>query len=191
MYKKLFIIKLLIVAYIWVPTIVFAQEALWLRYPTISPDGSSMVFGYQGNLYKVPASGGQATPLTVGQSHSMMPVWSRDGQWIAFADDRHGNFDVFVMPSAGGQATRLTYNSANDFPYDFSADDGAVYFGSTRQAPATSVRFPSITLFQNVYQVPVKGGRAKLVSAAGMDFAKLSPNGQQMVFQDRKGGEDP
>lgn len=182
--------KLLVTACLLVPILLSAQEALWLRYPSISPDGTSIVFGYKGNLYKVAATGGDATPLTVGESHSMMPIWSRDGQSIAFANNRHGNFDVFVMPANGGQATRLTYNSADDYPYDFTADNASVYFGSARQAPAASVRFPSIRLFQNVYQVPTNGGRAKLVSAAGMDHAKLSPNGKQLVFQDRKGYED-
>lgn len=183
--------KLALAACLSLPAALSAQEALWLRYPSISPDGTSIVFGYQGNLYKVASTGGNATPLTVGESHSMMPIWSRDGKSIAFANNRHGNFDVFLMPANGGQATRLTYNSADDYPYDFTVDNGSVFFGSARQAPAASVRFPSIRLFQNVYQVPVKGGRAKLISAAGMDHAKLSPNGKQLVFQDRKGYEDP
>jgi len=35
-----------------------------------------------------------------------MPVWSRDGRQIAFASDRYGNFDVFVIPAEGGEARR-------------------------------------------------------------------------------------
>ncbi|WP_134091823.1 S41 family peptidase [Olivibacter sp. XZL3] len=167
------------------------DEALWLRYPAISPDGKTIVFGYQGNLYSVSANGGVAKALTVGNSHSMMPVWSRDGQFIAFANDRNGNFDVYIMPASGGKSTRLTYNSANDFPYDFNPDNSEVIFGSSRQAPAESARFPSLRLFQNLYRVNVKGGRAILVSAAGVENAHFNKDGSLLIFQDRKGYEDP
>src|SRR6478752_1704175 len=144
-------------------------NALWLRYPSISPDGKTIVFGYKGDLYRVDAAGGTAAPLTIHEAHDMMPVWSHDGKSIAFASDRYGNFDVFVMPATGGAPVRLTVNSANDYPYDFSRDNSQVLFGSGKNAPAASVRFPSPRLFRNLYQVPVKGGRPLLVSAAGMD----------------------
>ena len=80
-----------------------AQEApLWLRYPAISPDGKTVAFGYKGDIYRVDAAGGVAVPLTIHEAHDMMPVWSRDGKTIAFASDRHGNFDVYTMPATGG-----------------------------------------------------------------------------------------
>jgi len=64
-----------------------------------------VVFSYHGNLWKVPATGGTAEPLTVSDAHNTMPVWSPDGTKIAFASDRYGNFDVFVMPAEGGEAS--------------------------------------------------------------------------------------
>lgn len=84
----------------------FAQNnPSWLRYPAISPDGKSIAFGYKGDIYLVAAGGGIAAPLTIHDAHDMMPVWSRDGKSIAFASDRHGNFDVFVMPATGGHSS--------------------------------------------------------------------------------------
>ncbi len=168
-----------------------AQEnALWLRNPAISPDGKTIVFGYKGDLYKVDAKGGDAVPLTIHEAHDMMPVWSHDGKSIAFASNRHGNFDVFVMPVTGGTPLRLTYNSFSDYPYDFAPGDSAVLFTSGRNAPAESVRFSSPRLFLNLYKVPVTGGRALLVSAAGMQYAHYNGKGTQIVFEDRKGYED-
>ena len=75
-----------------------AERGLWMRYPAISPDGRSIAFSYRGNLWKVAATGGIAMPLTLGASHNTGPVWSPDGSRIAFASDRNGNMDVFVMP---------------------------------------------------------------------------------------------
>ena len=61
------------------------EEALWLRYPAISPDGNTIVFSYKGDLFTVPTEGGVAYPLTLNEGRDFMPVWSHDGTQIAFA----------------------------------------------------------------------------------------------------------
>src|SRR5215212_6658280 len=170
----------------------FAQQTpLWMRYPAISPDGKNIVFSYKGDLYKVSSSGGDAYPLTLHEAHDFMPVWSRDGKWIAFASDRYGNFDVYLMPAAGGEAKRLTYHSANDVPYDFTPDGKSVLFGTNRNDVYTSARFPQRGLFQKLYKVPVEGGRSVMFLSAGSEFAKFNSKGDKLIFQDRKGYEDP
>jgi Tol biopolymer transport system component len=169
----------------------YAQNnALWLRYPAISPDGKTIVFSFKGDLYKVPSSGGDAIPMTLHEAYDYMPVWSHDGKWIAFASDRYGNFDVYIMPSMGGEAKRLTYNSANDYPYDFTVDDKKVLFGTNRNDVYTSARFPQRGLFQKLYEVPVAGGRSVMVLSAGSEFAHFNKSGDKIIFQDRKGYED-
>ena len=181
----------LLIMLLFVGVAVSAQEnAKWLRYPSISPNGETIVFGYMGNLYRVSSDGGVAIAITTGDAYDMRPVWSHDGKSIAFASDRYGNFDVYTMPATGGTPTRLTYNSANDFPYDFSPQDDKVLYGSGRNAPASSVRFPSPGLFQNLYTIPIKGGRPELLTAAGAEEAHFSKDGTHLVFQDRKGYED-
>ncbi len=79
-----------------------AETPLWMRYPAISPDGGTIVFSYRGDLYTVAADGGQAVPLTQHEAHDFHPVWSPDGSSIAFASDRYGNLDVFLVSSGGG-----------------------------------------------------------------------------------------
>ncbi|MEJ7822950.1 MAG: S41 family peptidase [Chitinophagaceae bacterium] len=170
----------------------FSQsDPLWMRYPSISPDGKQIVFSYKGDLYKVASTGGSALPLTLHTAHDYMPVWSNDGKWIAFSSDRFGNFDVYVMPSDGGDPRRLTFNSAPDFVSAFTPDNKSVMFGSARNDVSTSVRFPSNGLFQKIYTVPVTGGRSVLISAAGMQYARYNKKGDKIIYQDSKGGEDP
>ncbi|MDB5206587.1 MAG: peptidase [Flavisolibacter sp.] len=169
----------------------FAQnEAKWLRYPSISPDGKTIVFGYKGDIYKVASTGGEAIPLTIHEAHDQMPVWSKDGKSLAFASDRFGNFDVFVMPSTGGESKRLTFHSANDFPYDFTPDGKTVLFGTNRNDVYTSARFPQRALFQKLYKVPVAGGRSVMFNSAGAEYARFNAKGDKLIFQDRKGYED-
>jgi tricorn protease len=169
----------------------YAQNTpLWMRYPSLSPDGKTIVFSYKGDLYKVPSSGGEAYPLTIHEAYDYMPVWSHDGKWIAFASDRYGNFDVYIMPATGGEAKRLTYNSANDLPYDFTVDNKSVLFGTNRNDIYTSARFPQRNLFLKLYEVPVTGGRSVLFNSAGAEFARFNNSGDKLIFQDRKGYED-
>ena len=79
-----------------------AVTPLWMRDVRISPDGKEIVFCYKGDIYKVSAKGGEAVQLTTQDSYESSPVWSPDGKQIAFASDRFGNTDVFVMPANGG-----------------------------------------------------------------------------------------
>jgi len=162
---------------------------LWMRYPALSPDGQTIVFSYQGDLYSVPSSGGEAVPLTLHEAHDYQPVWSPDGQQIAFASDRFGNFDIYLMPAPGGKAERLTYHSAHDHPSDFSADGQEVLFTSVRTPSAESALFP-YRRFNQLYQTPTTGGQPTQELSLPMDHAQLSSSGDKMLYQDLKGYED-
>jgi tricorn protease len=171
------------------PIVAPAGPPLWLRYPAISPDGQTIAFSYQGDIYAVPAAGGAAVPLTLGESYEYAPVWSHDGKSLAFASDRYGNFDVFVMPSAGGEATRLTYHSAREVPSSFSADDKSVLFSAYRQELATNVQFP-LGLMTQLYSVPVTGGRVSMVLPVPAINAFVDASGNRIIYEDVKGYEN-
>jgi tricorn protease-like protein len=147
------------------------------------------LFSYKGDLYKVPATGGDAIPLTIHEAYDFMPVWSHDGKYIAFASDRYGNFDVFIMPSTGGEATRLTYHSANDLPTIFHLMTNRFF---SEQTGMIFIRVPvsAAALFQKLYEVPVTGGRSVMYLSAGSEFARFNTKGDKLIFQDRKGYED-
>jgi tricorn protease len=108
------------------------NEALWMRYPSISPDGKTIVFTYKGDLYKVDANGGNATPLTISEAYDGYPIWSPDSKNIAFASDRNGGFDIYIIPAEGGEAKRLTYYSTDDVPNFFTEDGKNIVFTSIR-----------------------------------------------------------
>jgi Tol biopolymer transport system component len=165
------------------------NEPLWLRYPAISPDGSTIAFNYKGDIYKVPAAGGVAIPLTLSDSYEYGPVWSNDGQTIAFASDRFGNFDVFTVPASGGSAKRLTFHSSNEKPSGFSPEDDHILFSGLRQDLHTNVQFPSGVMAE-LYSVPTAGGRVSLVLTSPAHDAVYSSDGKSILFHDRKGYEN-
>jgi tricorn protease len=161
----------------------------WLRYSAIAPNGKTIVFTYKGDLYTVPTAGGNATPLTLHEAHDFMPVWSKDGKTIAFASDRHGNFDVFTVPATGGTVTRLTYHSASEYPYEFTPDGKHIVFGSSRGDAATNRQYPTGSM-PELYQVPANGGKVTQLLTTPAEDVKFSSNGNFMLYHDKKGGEN-
>ena len=147
----------------------YAITPLWMRDARISPDGKEIVFCYKGDIYKVPVQGGTATQLTTQASYEANPVWSPDGKQIAFASDRNGNFDLFIMSADGGTARRLTYHSASEIPSAFTPDGKFVLFSASIQDPAESALFPTGAMTE-LYKVPVTGGRTEQVLATPAEW---------------------
>lgn len=160
------------------------QGPLWMRYPAISPDGSTIAFAYKGDLYCVPANGGEARQLTTHAAYDSQPIWSPDGKKIAFTSNREGSLDVYVISAKGGAPTRLTTNSGKETPIAFK-DNDHVLFSANIMPTAQSNLFA----FSQVYEVSTEGGRPKLYSVLPMENISINKNGQ-VLYHDKKGYED-
>lgn len=167
-----------------------AQESpLWMRDCAISPDGTTIAFTYKGDIYTVPVSGGRAMQLTSHPAYDTAPVWSPDSKKIAFASDRMGSLDVFIVSREGGVPQRLTTHSGSETPIVFK-DNGHVLFAAAIQPSAEDMQFPSGT-FNQVYEVSVEGGRPRMFSSMPMEHISIRKDGKQWLYQDKKGYEDP
>lgn len=171
-----------------------ATSPLWLRNPAISPDGSRIAFAWAGQIWLVPASGGEAIPLTSALYRSTHPVWSPDGTRIAFASDRHGNPDVFVMSASGGPITRLTHHAAPDTPQAFSADGSVLYFSSNRLGSPVADALDAYRglgpMMPQLHAVPATGGRERLVFATPALDVHASADGQALLYTDQRSIEN-
>jgi len=175
-------LKLVSALLLFVTASLFPQSsAKLLRHPALNHDGSELAFSYQGDIWKVPASGGTAQRLTIHEGNEAHPRFSPDGSQIVFSGIRFGNSDLFVIPASGGQARRLTWNSAPDLVSAWTKD-GNILFGTVRE-------FNHVERDPEVYTISPSGGTEyRLLDALGSD-ATPSPDGRFIAMT--IGGSNP
>lgn len=168
-----------------------AEEAKWIRQSAISPDGKTIAFSYKGDIYTVGSEGGEARQLTTNAAYDQLPVWSPDGQKIAFASDRDGSMSVYVVSKNGGVPVRLTSSPYSETPVAFK-DNETLLYQSQMMPSAEDMQFPKG--FRQVYQVGVngkgKGNVPKMVSSMPMENISISKDGKTWLYNDMKGYED-
>jgi tricorn protease len=138
--------------------------------PTLSK--TQIAFSYGGYLWSVPREGGEARQLTTG-GHEGLPIFSPDGNWIAFTGQYDGNFDVFVVPADGGEPRRLTWHPGPDIAEGWTPDGKKVLFRSGREAYADLDR---------LYTVAIEGGWPEALPMWRGEDAWFSPDGSRIAY---------
>lgn len=163
-----------------------AQDSpLWLRRNDISPDGTTIVFNYKGNIYTVPTAGGQAKQITSNAAYDTDPLWTSDGKEIVFASYREKGKDIYKVSAEGGAPTRLTSHPANETPLAV-LKDGSILFSANIQQDAGYGDFPGNA---EIYITGKNGGRP--VKVTSLPISALSVNAEgTVIYEDWKGYED-
>lgn len=99
-----------------------ARPIIGARSLALSPDGTKLAFTWRGDIWVVKSEGGRAVPITSNIEMDDNPIWSPDGNTIAFATNRNGNWDTYLADVDGGETRRLTYSSFSEVPNDWSSD---------------------------------------------------------------------
>jgi imidazolonepropionase-like amidohydrolase/Tol biopolymer transport system component len=74
----------------------------------VSPDGKQILFDLLGDLYVMPAAGGEAKALTHSMAWENQARWSPDGKRITYMSDAGGGDNVWVMDADGSKAHAVT-----------------------------------------------------------------------------------
>ena len=83
------------------------NEGTWMNLD-LSPDGREIVFDLLGDIYIMPATGGEAKVLRSGMAMEVQPRFSPDGKKILFTSDAGGGDNIWVMDKDGSHARQIT-----------------------------------------------------------------------------------
>lgn len=158
----------------------------WLRKSSISPDGKSVAFAYQGDIWVVPSQGGLARQITTNPAHEADPIWTKDGKSVVFSSYRELTKDIWSVPAEGGTPTRLTSFQGAETALA-TTYDGKLVFSSNIQVDPSYSNFPNTA---QVYEIPLEGGTPKLLTSIPMNAASVNRDGV-ILYEDYKGYEDP
>src|SRR2546421_2403122 len=153
-----------------------AEPRPYFYEPAISPDRKEIAFVSGGDIWTVPAEGGEARLLVSHPATESRPLYSPDGRRLAFISTRTGNGDIYVLDFASGDLKRLTFDDGFEQLDSWSYDGKWVYFSSTAR---------DISASNDIYRVSAEGGTPMQVSAdryANEWSAAPAPNGTDMAF---------
>lgn len=158
------------------------DDARLLRFPDINKN--LIAFVYAGDIWTVPAGGGEAKRLTSHEGLELFPKISPDGKWIAFSAEYSGSRQIWVMPSEGGSARQLTwYNEVGIMPPRGGYDH--VVLDWTPDSREILIRANRTTFGERngrYFLVSLDGGLERPLPIVNGGFAVLSPDAKKIAF---------
>lgn len=162
------------------------------QYPALSPDGSTLVFSWAGDLWALRLDWSGAAPqvrasarLTAHPADERRAAFSPDGKLLAFDSTRDGARNLYVMPIAPppgdepglfatGTPRRVTFADSAQTLGGFTSDGTALLFSAAQE--------PSIYRQSRMYRAPIDGGPVRRVTDAYGFLPRMSPDGGSILF---------
>jgi Tol biopolymer transport system component/DNA-binding winged helix-turn-helix (wHTH) protein len=174
------------------PSISLAVTSVGEKYsPSLSPDGKQLAFAWNGgaglqfSIYVKLIGTEESVRLTPQGSIDFNPVWSPDGDYIAFCRIKKGDTGIYMVPAMGGAERKIrdTHWENRDFDQVFW------YFGRLSWSPdgkllAVSDR-PSSNEPTSIYLLSLASLSARRLTSPGLpgDYNPVfSPDGQMLAF---------
>ncbi len=143
---------------------------LW--QPTIS--NNHIAFIYAEDLWVANRDGSYPQRITVSEGVESNPVFSPDGNTIAFTGQYDGNTDVFIVPVSGGVPKRLTWHPGADLVRDFSPDGKKILFASQRNSFTNR--------YSQLFTVDISTGAEVQLPIPNANWASFSPDGNSIAY---------
>lgn len=116
------------------------------RFPSLR--GEVVVFAAEGDLWRVPVTGGVARRLTTHPGEETHPRISPDGKTLAFTAQYEGPTELYTMPLDGGLPVRRTYEAESSTATTWTPD-GRLVYTTTRYSTLPQPQLVSLELEGN------------------------------------------
>jgi Tol biopolymer transport system component/imidazolonepropionase-like amidohydrolase len=161
-------------------------EGSWISVD-VSPDGQTLVFDYMGDLFTLPITGGEATPLTSGMAFDAQPRFSPDGSRVVFTSDRDGAQNIWILTLDGSDPVRISSGSANRAESPEWTPDGdyvVASIGGFRGGGNPTLKLFHVDGGSGVELLSNDDGAPKRIGAA------LGPDSRWIWYAERTGNRD-
>ena len=157
------------------------DEGTWVSLD-VSPDGQNIVFDLLGDLYRMDAGGGTATPIAQGLPFEGQPAYSPDGSMITFTSDRSGSENIWVARPDGTAMRQISHNvGPNEYVSPSWSADGKAIYASLYRSDRNAIELWRYGADGSGAGTELTGGQ---FSALG---AKASPDGRYLYFSAHEG----
>jgi serine/threonine protein kinase len=125
--------------------------------------------------------------ITPPTGRAEWPSWSPDGNLLAYASDRTGDFEIYVRRSEGGQDVNVTNDPGQDVQPAFSPDGNSIAFISTRSSKTGLIKIGGTfsrntrTYGGDLWVVPALGGAARRL-APDANYPAWRPDGRGVLY---------
>jgi formylglycine-generating enzyme required for sulfatase activity/Tol biopolymer transport system component len=87
-------------------------EGTWMSLD-VSPDGKTIVFDLLGDIYSIPATGGEATLVHGGPAMQRTPAFSPDGRKLLYVSDVSGTENAWISDPDGANPQQVSHETAD------------------------------------------------------------------------------
>ena len=162
------------------------SEIYLAESPSVSPDGTFLVFSWCGRIWRAPAAGGVAVPLGDGAGSDRLPVISPDGRKVAFVSNRAGADMPFELELGGdglsaGGLRQISFHTQGCAPRAYTPDGSSLLATAFRDHSSESITSQRDSM--RAILIPCKGRGAETTLFDAPAYAPaLSPDGRRVLF---------
>ncbi|MBL8265770.1 amidohydrolase family protein, partial [Steroidobacter sp.] len=159
------------------------SEGTWMSV-AVSPDGRTLAFDLLGDIYAMPAAGGEAKLLLGGAAMQRNPRFSPDGKQLLYISDGGGSDNFWIANADGSNARQVTKETVRLLSTPTWNGDGTLIAGALQFA--TEDKHHAAEL--RIYDLRGGGGRVLVPAPANdepVNEPQFSRDGRYVYYTEK------